>query len=1056
MAGDGQPDSPTPTLRSQAREGGQGAALAALALVVVVLLSFLFALHGQFRGYQTPGRQHDEAPYGAVHEDDVATTFGKWEAGADALSEFDPLAPADLLRVRAGVAALFAVTLAAFLVLLIRRWKVGNWLIPIVVIGSLAGLVEVLFELALAYRPDDRYARAWPLLTIFKWGCPALCLLLTLIIKRRDVGEGVGVYRGSPAVARVILAAAVAFVAVASGGDIGAQAEDMLRRELDLPAWEAVLRLGGTLVLYLLVLAIVRHIDVEPGKAPEPARLFAYGLGTGVTGGLVVWVAGGGAALLALSALLLLVALLSTLLNKHVEGQPSARWSRRPFMLVGGSFTVLGTAVLFLRGEGGAGLVWGLLLLIAGLSVWWAAARTPADSDEDGRWLYVLAAVLPPLGLVMLGGRLLAAEVATTGQWLFLLLVELVLLLLGLVVGWRFLYKGTMGAVAPAAADNASTQQVAERVERAVRFGWRTLVLLGVVLVGVLFAGTVAIEAPDLMAGVGRATGALGALLLLLAFIAALGGLIRLLAADWERPAAFRGLQRTPVVGLLVVWFLLAALVMARLEQNDRSPHESRLLARGEVAASCDDDAILRSLGPTAEDHPEAADALCVWLATRARGAGDQRVPLVLVTASGGGVRAATWTERVLDCLLLAAPDGGTDPCGEGRVADGRQDPWPSLFAGGGASGGSVGLASTVAQRLAPVDDSGDWVKVLGGRDHIGPVVAHMTLGELTIAASGLTPAHDRAEVLIDGWAGVFGRVEAECLDDEQVEDVGFLELRANCRAETPLLLLNGTVVSTGRRFNIAPIPGSDGAGKDKPDGSTDLLDTLCADQDLKFFDAAFLSARFPFVTPSGRFLSGDDAGCDRVQPSAVDVVDGGYNENDGKAQIVELIRVLQPMLASYQTDRPSNHRPVQLAVVEIENGVNAVEHPLDDAPDLAGDLVLTDRRDLRSAFGEPVRPLQAGLQVSRQSETRRAKERLCGLTRGGDSIPHLLFRLHPHPGTRLPLGWALTDHVIDDIDRTFRLDVNLDEADRFRDLLAGGDGGETDLCADLCPELGP
>jgi hypothetical protein len=367
------------------------------------------------------------------------------------------------------------------------------------------------------------------------------------------------------------------------------------------------------------------------------------------------------------------------------------------------------------------------------------------------------------------------------------------------------------------------------------------------------------------------------------------------------------------------------------------------------------------------------------------------------------------------------------------------------LVAGGGASGGSVGLVSAAAQRLAPMTGGREWIRQLAQPDHVGPLLAHTVLAELSLAPAGLLPAYDRAELLIDGWAKPFGRIGARCrpLQGRPVTGAGFLALHRHCPDEVPLLLLNGTVVRTGERFNIAPLDRTGGPGG----RSVDLQDVLCPDQDVPLFDAAFLSARFPLATPSGRFLA--DPGCGRHIRSGVDVVDGGYVENSGTAQILQVWPMLQELLERYGEDVPPGYRDVQEILLRIENGEVADKPSRRFLARGLGWPVTAFEPDgtLRSRVGEPLRVPETYWNVQiRGAETETATRELLDTLKMED-VPVLHLALHRHPGRRLPLGWALTDGILDDVDRTFRLCPNLLAAAAFRALIEGGPPDDVPGC---------
>ena len=94
---------------------------------------------------------------------------------------------------------------------------------------------------------------------------------------------------------------------------------------------------------------------------------------------------------------------------------------------------------------------------------------------------------------------------------------------------------------------------------------------------------------------------------------------------------------------------------------------------------------------------------------------GERRVvPLLLVSSSGGGLRAAAWTSFVLDCVFeRTETEGG--PCAGMRD---DEPPFERVAVMSGVSGGALGLAeytSHVLDGVAGPDGSDEWVdEVLG------------------------------------------------------------------------------------------------------------------------------------------------------------------------------------------------------------------------------------------------------------------------------------------------------------------------------------------------------
>lgn len=966
---------------ARAREGARAAGIVVAGVLALTLLVFVTSLADQL------GRLH--APnlagfgYKALHGKNVAHAFEAWRHGVDGLREFTPTSPEILIRAHVAADAAFALALGVFVLGIIHRLKAWSWLRAVVIAGLIASLVEGLLELSLVFPdPSDRYVSAFRWIGVLKIGCLAVVALALLWHgvwptageggtepRRPRIWRALQQHARVPATPRLVFALALGFAVLLHAGDIGKQAEDLLRRELDQSGGLALLRIGATLAVYLFVLLTLKGISLEEAPAsPTPGnggnssgtsiawRLAQFGIGAVLLGSLTSRL-GGGAAPLVLGAILLLLALAS---------------------------------------RGGA--------------------RSPSARERGASWLFVIAAVAPPLSLAALSSRLLAGEAATQGRWPRLAWFTLALLAAAVIVGWRV------------------ASDPAEENERPAPWRRAALVVLAAMP---LVVAVIELFTDGLSERLGNWLGSLGVLVLVLASVAAAAGVVRLLLADVDRPGFVErfGLRRTPIIAVLVFWVLLSAWPGAYFTRPEASPHRVRLVARHAGSAPPCPANLENALGPAADAAPQIARALCAWLEGNAKvdpaSKHDSTVPLLLASASGGGVRAAAWTARVLDCLLMPPPGGATDPCGTARViSSGEPRRLSLLFAGSGASGGSVGIASAVAQDIAPMtDDAVDWVRQLADVDHVGPVVAHMGFAELPLTPFGIVQQHDRAEVLMDGWAGRFGTVTRcdDALNARKIplRKLGFLEARAHCPGHVPLTFLNSTIVHTGRRLNVSPVR----------TGVTNLLDVLCANKDVPLIDAAFLSARFPFVTPSGRFLSTGDGGCG---PGA-DLVDGGYLENSGTQPIADLWPSLAPLLESYNKPLPDGYRPVQAIWLRIENGeikrqcptLPAGEPPRADEQSTAGS----------SRLGELLRVPEAGIKVhSHGGAISKDSARRLEAVMARSHVPVLHFALYTHPGRRLPLGWALTDGIIDDIDHVFQLGPNADLARELRGVLRGGD----------------
>ncbi len=1068
---------------------GRRALGAVVALVVVAGYSFLRALEDQLGRLGTPGVGNGYRPFSALRGKAPHTALWAWNDGTAALADFHPVTPQTLIRIHAGVALVVVVAAAAALVVsaeLLRDRATANppgvtiraALGIAALVAVLAQIVESLCEVSLAAAnasgrlgTDDlgRY-RPWFDATgpLKMGGLGIAALLLGLIAVRTEaVRRALRAFRAAPASHKLALLTSTVFAALLADGDLGAQSEDLLRRELADAVWYRWVILAAVLGLQVVLLRSLRHLDPADAPPPKMASVRPWHIrlvGAGLLGlGLVVLLTAGGSSLLVAGAIVLGYGLIA-------GGRPG-----------GGRVTPEVTAIdARLRVEAG---------------------RTQAELRQARSAIIALAGVLPSAGLAVLTGRLLTSEVATKDRWLALALVEGALLV--------------TAAVAVLVLSGPDPTRP-EPPRSPVRPAGPLLATGVVVLVVVLTWG--AWSDPRLGTGLGEGVGSIAVLLFGLCLVAAAGLLGRAVSRHLRPPDRVRPAARAPVVGLGFLWMAVAVSVGGMVEPADRSPHLVRTLDRPrEVipAGACgglesdEAEAVAAALVPEDPDPDEPAGTtrararLCRWIVRNAGpdAPGTGSVPLVLVTASGGGVRAATWTATVMECLFLREGDRVDERCGgAGPVPSTERDAWPLVFAAGGASGGSVGLASATAQRVAPVEDEDehaaddDWVHRLATHDHVAAVATRMALVEGPMAWTGWQPAIDRAEVLIDSWSEPFGPVADDAcaapvapgappperaadgvgaeVVGREVEEVGFVTLAHDCPDAVPALLLNGTVVATGQRFDGSPLGPLDRPGEAVFDGDPDdddgpvptddavaLLDAVCSDRDVPLFDVAFASARFPLVTPSVRFPGVSKERCADGRVRAVDVVDGGYRENSGAGQILDLVQALQPSLEAYAADAPDGFRPVVPLLVEIDNGedtadgsdgsragrTDAAEPVTPRSGPRQGDDLTT-----WSELAEPSRVAQTEWQVrSRQDPEAGALDALRAAIRELDGTPFRLALVR-HPGRALPLGWSLTDPIVDDMRRVMRLCANQEQLERIWEAIDGDSANPT-----RCPPKG-
>ncbi len=517
-----------------------------------------------------------------------------------------------------------------------------------------------------------------------------------------------------------------------------------------------------------------------------------------------------------------------------------------------------------------------------------------------------------------------------------------------------------------------------------------------------------------------RIAGVLGTIGVLVGFLAAATLVLYLLVAGAQRrrpPPVFSvlRLRQAPVLVLLVAWALLASAVDRKGGYYD--------VRRVETPAAL------------AKEGFGVREAFGDWAGRQ----GDRpAVPMLLVAAPGGGIRAAYWTALVLDCVLeglgetCPAPGGGPADAETGRRA---------LFAASGVSGGSLGLVEYLAHTLRGEDS--DWVDDRLGGDYLAPTLAWGLFADLPTAFVRRDGGTDRAEVLERAWerswAGPGGR-EGELAR-------GFFETWAEReRRPVPLLLLNGTKVQDGCRFNSSVLdanvelpPDPTGGRPEQPRrlvedcvalrlfeeepgpglatvdpsaqsdwalaSTSDLVDYLCPEEDVRLSTAALMSARFPYVLPSGRLTKcGDPDG-----RSAVNLVDGGYFDTSAASPLVELWARLEPLVAAHNSD-PANACVVPV-FLQIDNGYA-------DAPGPEpGPRPWESQAPLR-ALGAARNAREANARQAAALAFTGGLDPVQEVRAGDGSALRRFAHVYPraHPGAQAPLGWTLSDAAADDL----------------------------------------
>lgn len=501
--------------------------------------------------------------------------------------------------------------------------------------------------------------------------------------------------------------------------------------------------------------------------------------------------------------------------------------------------------------------------------------------------------------------------------------------------------------------------------------------------------------------------GAFAAMLLFCILVfGAVGWAVRF--AEVTRPprllAAMR-LRRTPVLALGVLWIVLAPIV------TRAGAHDVRILEPSTHHG-------VRGIGIDAVwDRYLAANLRRAANATDpgARAA----MPLILVSSSGGGARAAVWTAYVLDCLFAPQPvPGNTEVC------PGAGESWRSatpVAVVAGISGGGLGLSAFFVYSLeAPT--GGDWVAERLGDDYLSPAFSWLALVDVPRTLLGFsTGIPDRGEILEraweSSWPGPLGL------------DLGMFELWLE-HPEVPPMVFSAASVLDGCRFNasvldaavevpgarcssLAPFDANRSALKGDAflPATNDLVDYLCPDEDVRLSTAVLTGARFPILSPMGR-VAGTGA-CPTKDPAFV--VDGGYFEGSGSATVLDVYEALQPLIERHNAGSDVCIVPF---LIHIDNGYEVVYRGSKTAPRelLAPFVTLSAARPSWVASAR----IESALVFDTPLRIAGAEIEVVAIGDDGSSRPlasrYARLTTRSHPGVQAPLGWSLSGASIEDL----------------------------------------
>ncbi|MDR4494029.1 MAG: hypothetical protein R3B74_06355 [Nitrospirales bacterium] len=498
---------------------------------------------------------------------------------------------------------------------------------------------------------------------------------------------------------------------------------------------------------------------------------------------------------------------------------------------------------------------------------------------------------------------------------------------------------------------------------------------------------------------------------------------------------------RIPIIGLLLVM----AIIFAWFNDNHRvrqlatmRPYQEQQASWKELPSSIFESMLHMAKGIMPRGFSPTNDPLETYFVSWFEDLRDQwhrpgmqphtPIPVILVSAEGGGIRAAYWTAAVLTELedqSRAMVKKGQLPTTFSR----------HVFSISGVSGGSLGSAVFAALvkdqnqfpetrrtgqhcQLPFYPSSRQTARAFLKQDFLSPTVGVLLFPDMFQRFLPLAILDDRALALERSWEEAW----MTCVESDRFAQP-FDDLWEDHRYDVPLLFLNSTVVETGQRIIMHPLPfaAQPGLGSLKGIDSTpfrpfqhyfnDALDgPAVLGGRVPLSTAVHMSARFTYVSPAGTIfrqdLPKDYVATESADPRVIRVVDGGYFENSGAVTTDEILLAIARLAEHH-------HFTIHPIVIHISND------PL--RPQTRQEEQFTGSH---AFLPEVLSPIWALLNV-RPARGYQARDILgdraiIGLhqhlrdEQTGGSFAHFQLCEYKH---RLPLGWMLSEFSRQEID---------------------------------------
>jgi hypothetical protein len=456
-------------------------------------------------------------------------------------------------------------------------------------------------------------------------------------------------------------------------------------------------------------------------------------------------------------------------------------------------------------------------------------------------------------------------------------------------------------------------------------------------------------------------------------------------ATHWAAPA----MGSAAILLIAAACWIAAGCTLDYIGMRLHVPLFSALLVLAVVFSLWNDNHAVRTLDfQQPAQRADLAQHLRTWMArNEAKLAGGKTIPLYVVNAEGGGIRAAYWTVTVLGEIQ------NRNPC----FAE-------HLFSLSGVSGGSLG-ASVFVALLAHARETGNApacgtrpagrsfdikssAQAVLGEDFLSPVVAGMLYPDLVQRVLFFPVARfDRAATLERAWElawarHVGGRNRLSEPLDRLWEDQAHW---------TPALFLNATWVETGKRIIASNVRVAAAADSESFVDSEDAQ-AFFFPRSLPLSTAAHMSARFTYVSPAGTLVK-DGRPHGRV-------VDGGYFENSGATTTLEVLQAIDQLAAE-----DARWEKVQPFVIHISNEPVEAQFGADSLSGAPGHPLIAPRQLLNEALS----PLWTLLNT-RNARGLYARETVMWHAGPQNFLHFGLCRR----SSNVPLGWVLSQSTRD------------------------------------------